>query len=80
MNTTKAYEEIVDFFAAGTSPDNVIVYQPSATTKERVADLIFREKTTGLVFDEKIELDHYMQLEHLMRLVKARAHQYIVHK
>jgi len=47
--------------------------------KARVADLIFREKTEGLSADEKSELDHYLQIEHLMRLAKARAHQYLTH-
>jgi len=74
----KAYEEIIDFIAAGSAPSDVIAFQPSDTAKERVADLIHREKTGHLSPDEKAELDHYMQLEHLMRLVKARARKYIV--
>jgi hypothetical protein len=45
--------------------------------KKRVADLIHREKTTGLSPEEESELDHYMQLEHLMRLAKARARRYV---
>jgi hypothetical protein len=76
----RAYEEVIDFIAAGTSPSGVIAFQPSAEAKERVADLIEREKTTGLTPDEKAELDHYMQLEHLMRLAKARARQYVSHE
>lgn len=79
-STMRAYEEVIDFIAAGTSPSGVIAFQPSAETKEYVADLIEREKTTGLTPDEKAELDHYMQLEHLMRLAKARARQYVSHE
>jgi hypothetical protein len=41
--------------------------------KRRVADLIAREKTTGLVDEETRELDAFLRLEHLMRLTKARA-------
>ena len=77
MNTVKAYEEVVDFIAAGTSPGSVIAFRPSAAVKERVAYLIDREKTTGLSPDDKSELDYYMQLEHLMRLAKARARKYL---
>lgn len=80
MSTMKAYEEIIDFIAAGTSPDSIVTYQPSQAAKDRVADLIFREKTGGLSPDEKSELDHYMQLEHIMRLAKARAHKYVAHE
>ena len=77
MDTVRAYDEVVDFIAAGTTPDSVIGFSPSAAVKERVAYLIDREKTTGLSPDEKSELDHYAQLEHLMRLAKARARQYM---
>jgi len=80
MSTMRAYEEIIDFIAAGTSPDRIVSYQPSQTAKDRVADLIFREKTEGISPDEKSELDHYLQLEHIMRLAKARAHQYVAHE
>ena len=73
----RAYDEVVDFIAAGTSPDSVIAFSPSAAVKERVAYLIDREKTTGLSLDERSELDHYAQLEHLMRLARARARQYM---
>ena len=73
MTTAKAYEEVVEFIAAGTNPGSVIAFHPSETAKRRVADLLLKEKTSAFSSDEKSELDHYMQLEHLMRLAKARA-------
>ena len=69
----RAYEEIVDFIAAGTTPDAVAHFEPSQETKDYVADLIHKEKTVGLTSEESSELDHFMKLEHLMRLAKARA-------
>lgn len=78
MNTVKAYEEIIDFIAAGTSPQSVVTFQPSDTMKKRVADLITQEKTIGLSSDEKSELEHYLQLEHIMRLAKVRARQHLL--
>ncbi len=69
----RAYDEIVEFIAAGTTPDSVARYEPSQETKDAVADLIHKEKTTGLSAEESSELDHYLKLEHLMRLAKARA-------
>ena len=71
------YDEIINFLAAGITPKSLIEFQPSETTKERVADLIFREKNSNLTPNEKTELDQYMVLEHLLRLAKARAHQYL---
>jgi hypothetical protein len=77
---TKAYEEVIDFIAAGTNPGSIIAFQPSVAAKERIADLIYREKTVGLSAEEKAELDNYLKLEHLMRLAKARARQYLVNE
>ena len=77
MNEIKAYEEIVDFIAAGTTPKGVISFRPSEAAQERVADLLAREKEGELSPAEKSELDHYMQLEHLMRLAKARARDFL---
>ena len=69
----RAYDEIIEFIAAGTTPDAVAHFEPSQATKDHVADLIHKEKTAVLTDEEATELDHYMKLEHLMRLAKARA-------
>ncbi len=76
----RAYEEIIDFIAAGTSPRAVVAFRPSEAAKARVAELIDREKTTGLSPDETAELNYYLQLEHLMRLAKARAYAHLTHE
>ncbi|HYX30678.1 MAG TPA: hypothetical protein VE863_19235 [Pyrinomonadaceae bacterium] len=76
MNSSKAYNEVADFIAAN-NPRRVIAFQPSKESRDRVADLISREKTEGLSRDEKSELDHYLMIEHLMRLAKARGHRYL---
>jgi hypothetical protein len=77
MKEIKAYEEIVDFIAAGTTPEDVISFRPSAAAQERVADLLAREKEGELSPAVRSELDHYLQIEHLMRLAKARAHEHL---
>jgi hypothetical protein len=71
----RAYEEFVDFIAGGTTPQGVIDFRPSEVAKARVAELIHRQKTSGLSPDETAELSQYLQMEHLMRLAKARARQ-----
>jgi hypothetical protein len=77
MTEFLAYEEFVNFIAAGPSSELVASFQPSEMTRQRVALLVAREKTTGLTAEETSELDHYLQLEHLMRLAKARARQHL---
>ena len=76
MNVTSpVYFEIVDFIAAGTTPEAVIDFRPSAEAQQRVADLIEREKADTLSPEEKAELDHFLELEHILRMAKARARQ-----
>jgi hypothetical protein len=77
MSLIRAYEEVVDFIAAGASPENVVAFRPSEATRRRVVELVAREKTSSLTPDEVSELNHYLQLEHLMRLAIARARQYL---
>jgi hypothetical protein len=72
-----AYEEFIDFIAAGTTPDTIIAFRPSEEARTRVMDLIRRQKTTGLSPDETAELNHYLHTEHVMRLAKARARQHL---
>ena len=73
VKTTKVYNEIIDFIAAGTTPKSVIDFKPSATAQDRLEDLVYRHGTGELTPDEKRELDHFLTLEHIMRLAKARA-------
>ena len=74
----KPYEELVQFIAS-LSPREVINFTPSESARQRVWELIERQKTTPLKSEEKSELDHYLEIEHLMRLAKARARQLLAH-
>lgn len=79
MSSVKAYEEVIGFIAAGTTPQKVIAFRPSTAAQERVADLLSREKEGKLSLEDQAELDRFLQLEHLMRLAKARAHAFLPH-
>ncbi len=68
----RAFDELAEFFASKV-PDDLIAFQPSKATSDRVELLIFKEKRDGLTVEEKDELDAYMVLEHIMRLAKAKA-------
>lgn len=75
MSQTLAYNEVIDFIAAGNGPDAVAAFRPSDAARARIADLLAREKQGTLTPDETRELDHAAELEHIMRLAKARARQ-----
>lgn len=74
MLTTTAFDEIVNFIAAE-NPARVLAFKASEATHKRVFDLIENSKKGVLPAPEQAELDHYLTLEHLMRLAKIRAYQ-----
>jgi hypothetical protein len=70
---TKAYDEIIDFIAAGTTPEAVVAFHPSDTVQQRVATLVEGSQDGSISAEEQSELDDYLQLEHIMIMAKARA-------
>lgn len=76
----KCYDEVIDFIASGPTPDAVAAFRPSDATNQRAELLVQREKGGELTANEKSELDHYLELEHIMRLAKARARQRTPHE
>ena len=70
-----AYLEIIDFIAGGTTPEAVANYRPSPEVEHRFTELIDRDRDGCLSAEEKSELDHLVELEHILRMAKARAHQ-----
>ena len=81
MNTaTKiitVYDEIVDFIASGTTPQSLIDFQLSEAAQERLEDLIYDAKNNVLTKEDKRELDHFLTIEHILTLAKAKAYSYI---
>jgi len=74
----KAYEEVAEFIARR-GPREVSEFKPSPETRQRVWELLEREKATGLPPEDRRELDHYENLELLMNLAKAHARQLLAH-
>jgi hypothetical protein len=70
---TRAYDEIIGFIASGSTPSTVAGFQPSDAARGQLDDLLTRQKSEQLTPEEAAELDHYLELEHVMRLAKARA-------
>ena len=75
MSAAKSYDEIIDFIAAGTTPEAVVAFRPSESVQQRVAELVERSKDGSISSEEQSELDDYLQLEHIMIMAKTRARQ-----
>ena len=76
MSAAKSYDEIIDFIAAGTTPEAVVAFRPSDSVQQRVAELVERSTDGSISSDEQSELEDYLQLEHIMIMAKARARQH----
>lgn len=72
----RAYEEIIDFFARGSTSMEVLQFRPSTAAQQRARYLLERSKSGELTPDEAVELERLGDVEHLMQLVKARARIY----
>jgi len=76
VNAIKSYQEIIDFIAAGTTPEVVIAFRPSDDVQQRVTELVERSKIGTLSPEDESELEDYFQLAHIMIMAKARARQH----
>lgn len=74
---TRAYEEIIDFIANGSTPDAVATFQPSDEARQQIAALLEQRKSAPLSANDEADLNHFLELEHIMRLAKARARQHL---
>jgi len=72
-----AYDELVDVIATGPGAERIARFRASEENQRRVAELLDRGKSASLTPQEAAELDRYLQLEHVVRLAKARAHLYL---
>ena len=76
MSASRSYDEIIDFIAAGTTPEAVIAFRPSPSVQQRVAELVECSEDGNISPEDQSELDDYLQLEHIMVMAKARARQH----
>jgi hypothetical protein len=73
----KSYEEMLDLFARGATPAQILAFRPSQEAQQRVQYLLAQNQAGALTAEEAAELERFGELEHLMQLVKARAHLYV---
>jgi hypothetical protein len=73
MSLAEAYDEILEFLAAGTTTAGLADFRPSAKAQQRVTDLVEREASGLLSPMENQELEECLRLQHLMVMAKAKA-------
>lgn len=72
MLTQSVYNEVAEFMAS-MNPSRVIAFKPSDTNQNRFDFLLDKQENSHLLNEEKIELEHYLILNRIIGLAKARA-------
>ncbi len=73
MNEMSAYVDVADFMAQSIGLDELVRFRPSSKAQARLEELLHKDKEQSLTDVESAELSHYMHVEHMMRLAKAKA-------
>ena len=73
-DTPIAYAEVLDFLITRPTPQKIVAFKVSAEAQERIRTLLDKNREGTLTEIETAELDLYEQLEHMMILLKAKAH------
>lgn len=66
------YDEVASFMAS-MNPEKVIAFKPSKANQNRLDFLLDKQTEKGLSKDELSELEHYLMLNRIIGLAKARA-------
>jgi hypothetical protein len=72
VNNISIYDEVASFMAS-MNPEKVIAFKPSSTNQERLDFLLDKQKESVLTPDEKSEIEHYLIINRIVGLAKARA-------
>ncbi len=71
------YRYIVNFLASNPTPQQIAAFSPTPEMQERLQTLLARECSGELTSAERVELDEYEQIEHLVILLKAGSLPYL---
>lgn len=70
------YEEVLDFLAIGPSAQDIVRFRPSVAAQQRFSELLELNRQRELTLAENEELDHYIRIDRMISLLKAKASRY----
>lgn len=71
------YCYIVNFLATNPTSQQIAAFSPTTEMQERLRTLLARERSGELTSGERVELEDYEQIEHLVILLKAGSLSYL---
>lgn len=71
------YEQVLDFLAQSPSAQELVNFRPSPDAQQRFSALLEQNREGTLSTQEEEELDHYILIERMMTLLKAKAFRHL---
>jgi hypothetical protein len=66
-------DEITDFLITRPTPEAIISFRLPEPLEQRAHELMQHNRDNSLTPQERIEMEEFMRLDHLMTLLKAKA-------
>lgn len=67
------YEQVLEFLASGPSVAEIVAYRPPRAAQARFSRLLEANRERTLNPQEEEELDHYIDMDRMLSLLKAKA-------
>jgi len=71
------YEQVLDFLAASPSAEAIINFRPSPEAQQQFSELLELNRQRELTLAETEELDHYVRIDQMVSLLKAKAYNHL---
>jgi hypothetical protein len=68
------YEQVLEFLVESPSTQEIINFRPDEEAQRRFSQLLAANRERELSVQEEEELDHYVQIDRMMSLLKAKAY------
>jgi hypothetical protein len=68
---------VTDFLGSGPSLAEIAAYRLPDDLQQRAHDLLEKNRMGTLSADERSEMDEFRQIDHLLTLVKTKAHKHL---
>jgi hypothetical protein len=74
LHTLPLYEQVLDFLIESPSTQEIIAFRPSNAAQKRFSALLALNRERDLATTEEEEPEHYIQIDRMMPLLKAKAY------
>ena len=74
------YEQVLDFLASAPSVREIVNFQPPSAAQQRFSELLEINRQRSLTLPEQEELDHYIRMDRMLSLLKAKAYNRLEHR